>query len=281
MSKDLISVCWILTSKCNYNCSFCFKIPNKKDITQKQAEKILLQLKEANVKKISFGGGEPLLWSGDIFSLIKKTKKLGIVTMLTTNGSLLTKEKLEKLKGNLDWITLPIDGSDEEHQVKTGRPKDHFTKILKLLNTLESSNFKVKINTVLSKRNLDDIENIAKLVKKYKIIKRWKVFQFFPIRHTALTNRKSHEITEKQFKEIENKVKKILKDSDCEIYFSANTDFESSYFTINQSGLVQVSRNGKDTVLGDLRKQSVKDIWEETKLINKDEHIKRASWFIK
>lgn len=278
--SGLVSACWLLTSRCNYICTFCFKVPNRKDISQKQAEKILFKLKKAGVKKITFSGGEPLLWSGDIFDLIRQAKRLGIITMIITNGSLLSENRLTKLRGNLDWITLPIDGSNEKNQVKAGRPPGHFTRVLNLLNKIKDSSFKIKINTVLNRKNLDDIKNIAKLIKKHQIIKRWKIFQFFPIRDASLTNRKIHEITEKQFRQAERKIKKMFKDHDCKIYFGSNKDLEASYFTIAPDGIVYISKSGKDINLGDLKRQSAKKIWNRATLIDKDKYWDRTSWFI-
>ena len=37
------------------------------------------------------------------------------------------------LEGSLDWITFPIDGSNEDRQVRTGRPIGHFSRVIKLL----------------------------------------------------------------------------------------------------------------------------------------------------
>lgn len=280
MKTSLVSACWLLTSRCNYKCTFCFKVPDREDITQEQAEKILPQLKKQGVKKITFSGGEPLLWSGNLLSLIKQAKELDIMTMIISNGSLLNDGKLKELENNLDWITLPIDGSNEERQVRTGRPSGHFDNVIKLLGKVKDSNFRIKVNTVLSKQNLDDIENIAKIVMKYDVVKRWKVFQFFPIRDASLTNKDEHEITEKQFEQAKSKIKKMFENHPCKVYFGSNKDLETSYFTIAPDGVAYISKHGKDVDLGDLKKQSVEEVWKNAQLIDKDKYWKRATWFI-
>ena len=52
--------------------------------------------------------------------------------------------------------------------------KKHYMKnYVKIIN---KTSIKLKINTVVCKQNIDDIQNIAKIIKKYKV-KRWKIFQ--------------------------------------------------------------------------------------------------------
>jgi len=278
-NSSLVSACWLLTSKCNYACSFCFKVPNQKDITYQDAERVLKDLVNNGVKKISFSGGEPLLWSGNILKLIALAKSYGILTMMITNGSLLTDEKLLALKNNLDWITLPLDGSNEEKQVKAGRPPEHFTRTIKILEKLNNSKFNIKINTVLSKQNIDDIENIAQLIKKYNV-KRWKVFQFFPVRAASLINKQRHEISIELFRNKENHIKSLFTDSECLVYFGSNTDLETSYFTISPNGTAYITKNGVDFPLGDLKIKPVKEVWGSADIIDKKKYLQRAAWFI-
>lgn len=277
-ASHLLNVCWLLTSKCNHNCGFCFKVTTNRDITFNEARKILKDLVANKVSKISFSGGEPLLWPGDTIKLIKLAKSLGVLTMIITNGSLLTEKRLKNLQGNLDWITLPLDGSNEKNQIKAGRPTGHFSCVIKLLDLLKNSQFRIKINTVLNKQNIDDIEHIARLIKKYNV-KRWKVFQFFPIRDTSLINKDQYKISEILFQNIKKKIEPLFKKNECLVCFGSNKDLEASYFTINPSGIVYVTKNNKDYSIGDLKTQKVKEVWENTELIDKRKYWRRATWF--
>jgi radical S-adenosyl methionine domain-containing protein 2 len=279
-TKKLISVCWLLTSMCNYGCKFCFKVSGENDISQMQAHKILLQLKWTGVKKISFSGGEPLLWSGNLFELIRRTKRLGIETMIITNGSLLTSKVLHKMDGILDWITLPLDGSSEENQVNAGRPSGHFTHTVSLLRLLRNSPFKIKINTVLSQQNLNDVRQIGQIVESASIIRRWKVFQFYSVRDASRANRDKFEITNAEFENARRIIVPIFNYKSCKVYFSSNRDLETSYFTIDPEGNAFVTQDGKDIIIGNVIKTNVAQIWRQTKLINKSKYLKRASWFL-
>ena len=84
--NELYSICWNITNKCNENCKFCYrKICN--DNTLNQNKKIFDNLSQIKVDKITFSGGEPLLYE-NLFELVDyiKLKQPNIKLSLTTNG---------------------------------------------------------------------------------------------------------------------------------------------------------------------------------------------------
>ena len=84
-------------------CKFCYatfddmRVINQ--LSKEDSFDILDKLKQAGLQKITFAGGEPLLYK-HIKEVIKYSKKIGLVTSIITNGSLLTNELLNELKGN-------------------------------------------------------------------------------------------------------------------------------------------------------------------------------------
>jgi len=274
----LISVCWLLTSNCNYKCGFCFKVVSKRDLYYNEAEKILKKIAKYGVKKISFSGGEPLLWTGTI-DLIRAAKSYGMITMLITNGSLISNKEINGFNGILDWLTLPLDGSSDKKQQLAGRKKNHYTNTVNLLKLLKNTQIKTKINTVFSKRNWDDMENIFGIIKKYNI-KRWKIFQFNPIRFSGLKNKKKYMTTKAKFEQIKKKILSLVDNDKISVYFGSVRDQEESYFTIAPDGTVYVSKNNKDLFIGDLKVNEMEDIWMKNRIIKKEKYWQRAKWIL-
>ena len=99
------SICWNITHKCNEKCEFCYRDNISEDLTFDTNKKILEEIIASGAKKITFAGGEPLMYDG-VLELIKYAKQNGIITSLTTNSILLSDELLLKLDGILDWLTL-------------------------------------------------------------------------------------------------------------------------------------------------------------------------------
>ena len=115
-----------VTDRCNFRCSYC--MPSdifNKDYSYVSQDNILSYeeiidicklLKKIGLKKVRITGGEPLLRK-NIDKLIFKLKTevmLDRVSM-TTNGSLLSDDKVSELKkSGLDSITLSLDTLDKD-----------------------------------------------------------------------------------------------------------------------------------------------------------------------
>ena len=198
--------------------------------------------------------------------------------MLATNGSLLQSNDLSAIESILDWISLPLEGSDEETSVRMTRKPGHLTHVLELLEAVQDTRIKPKISTVLSSRNTYDIVNIMRVIKAYRV-RRWKVRQFYQIRFAALQNRDKFELGANEFDEIRDAVLPLLNDIDCEVVFESIRETERGYFNVAPDGRVFVSHEGRDIFIGDLKSQPVTEIWQHP-LIDKELHYRRCEWLL-
>jgi sulfatase maturation enzyme AslB (radical SAM superfamily) len=88
-----INVTW----KCNLSCGYCTEYDNAKgNVPFADVVARIDKCKELGVKHTDLIGGEPLLHP-DIIPLMQHVLKQGMTTGMTTNGFLLTKEKLDEL----------------------------------------------------------------------------------------------------------------------------------------------------------------------------------------
>ncbi|CAL5990969.1 Radical_SAM domain protein [Hexamita inflata] len=185
---------------CNMTCKYCFRREQTgKFLTQEQKLKVITKLAEC-FEKITFVGGEPLL-DKDLLPMILHAKQQGMTTMVVTNGSLLDDQFLTSAQNYLDWIGISIDSLDENTNKKIGRstnkgftPNRDFYQ--NLLVKIKQYGFKIKINTVVSKLNLQ--ENIKDFVQEVDPL-RWKVFQVLKIEETNGTNFSQFEIEDMEF----------------------------------------------------------------------------------
>ena len=175
--NELYSICWNITNKCNENCKFCYrKICD--DNSLEENKKIFDNISQIKIDKITFSGGEPLLYE-DLFKLADyiKSKNPEIKLSLTTNGQIINDELFNKIINTFDWISFSIDSSNTSVNDEIGRGKNHLEKIIGLLDKFNNK-IKLKINTVANKYNINDLENIYNIISKYQI-NRWKIFIFF------------------------------------------------------------------------------------------------------
>lgn len=105
-----------LTDQCNCRCKYCDFVQYKNSyMTKEVADKAIefLKSKIGNKKiNITFFGGEPLL-NWEIITYLVNKYKDEFFWSITTNGTLLTEEKLEFLKNNNISVLLSIDGDKE------------------------------------------------------------------------------------------------------------------------------------------------------------------------
>ena len=165
-----------IVKPCNMRCKFCYAtfedLGLVKQLSKEDAFIILNKLKSAGLKKITFAGGEPLLYKW-IYETIAYSKEIGLTTSIITNGSLLTDELLEKLQGKLDWIGISIDSLNHETNQKIGRTYKSPPDYLNLINKIKAYGFKLKINTVVNSYN--EKESMQDFIDKVNP-ERWKIF---------------------------------------------------------------------------------------------------------
>ena len=116
------------TNCCNYGCIYCFAKSNinEKELSFDECKSVVNRIKdyfeENNIDdgRINLVGGEPLI-SPFINELIDYCFNKKIKVSIVTNGSLLTKEFIERNKNKLYMIGISIDSLNEETNEKIGR----------------------------------------------------------------------------------------------------------------------------------------------------------------
>lgn len=177
-----LNVSWHLWPDCNLKCTYCYAtfrdIPGT--LAKEDAIRVLDLFREAGTEKVTFVGGEPMLCPY-IEDLIRHAKSIGLVTMLVTNGTRLIGEKQQNIVPHLDWVSLSIDASTPELMSEMGRGKPDFWRYcIRCWEEMSGySHLRLKINTVVTRQNLDD--DMRALIRKLRP-SRWKVFQVLPVR---------------------------------------------------------------------------------------------------
>lgn len=263
--NELYSICWNITNKCNENCKFCYrKMCN--DNTLEDNKKIFNNISKIKIDKITFSGGEPLLYE-NLFDLADyiKSKRPKIKLSLTTNGQIIDENLYNKILNTFDWISFSIDSSNDNINEDIGRGKNHITKIISLLDKFDRK-IKLKINTVANKYNIKDLENIYNIISKYHI-SRWKIFRFYPLRK-GKENEKLFCLNDSESQLVEDYVSsKQKQDSKIKIHYNNLNEFTTSYFNIYPDGSIE---NNKDKDIGNLLYDDILNVLEIKKndLIN-------------
>src|SRR3990170_5027619 len=118
-------VVWNVTRTCNLHCVHCYADSHGKEyegeLTTEEALRVIDDLAQFGAPVILFSGGEPLL-RPDLFQLIRYAKDKGIRGVLSTNGTLITREVVRQLKEfGLSYVGVSIDGPEHIHDRFRGK----------------------------------------------------------------------------------------------------------------------------------------------------------------
>lgn len=197
-----------ITGKCNLNCKFCCGAPkNIENANFDDVKKVIDKLASLNVYRIVVTGGEPLIYPY-FDQLIKYIKDKNIEIYLSTNAYFLD-QHIDVITENVSCVGLPLDGSYPELCEDMSRKSDQIKVTTSAIEKIKSKNpnILIKIGTVVSKKNINDLENIKKILENcpYKPDV-WRLYEFSPL-GVGEINRNEFEITTKEFIETTSKLK--------------------------------------------------------------------------
>jgi len=164
------------TSTCNLGCRTCIRETWNEPLGSMDInifDKLLEQIKEfKTLQTVMFGGfGEPA-FHNDILYMIAKIKSLGLAVEMVTNGTLLNEEMAQGLIENgLNTLWVSFDGTsaDNFEDIRQGASFNTVVQNLiqlKNLNRDSSHQVKVGIAFVVTKKNIDELNNLGVLAKK-------------------------------------------------------------------------------------------------------------------
>ena len=166
-----------ITYLCNLRCIMCnvWQIQGNFNEEIKTSELIYFlneMLTKYPIKTVRFVGGEPLVRC-DLEAIISEISSK-VFTEIVTNGTLITKKRAKKLiESRVNLISFSIDGSEKTHDFFRGegsfkRSLSGLENIYNAKKEAESNNPTIQIRPCISKANLNEIDTIQEIAKRYE-----------------------------------------------------------------------------------------------------------------
>jgi hypothetical protein len=157
-----------------------------------------------------------------------------------------------------------------------GRKDKAIDRIIGFLNFLKDQTYQheIKIGTVVSKVNIDDIENIGNLLlKNPNIVKPdvWRLYQFESIGE-GLENKNNYHITDEEYSQVVAMVNEKFPDES--ISYRSNSDHNNSYLFVSPDGMLQTVDTQHNSIL-DIKNANTEAIFST--LISRDETVNRTT----
>jgi len=175
-------VVWDFTHKCNLSCKHCYSNSGairEPELTTEEAKAVVDQLADVGVTALAFSGGEPLTRK-DFFEVARHAADRGLYVSVATNGTLLTKEMVRRLKeAKVNYLDVSIDGATAEtHDAFRGVP-GAFDKAVAGLRNCVDADLCVCIASTATKANLEEFPAIVTLAEDVGA-ERFTYFNFIP-----------------------------------------------------------------------------------------------------
>ena len=157
-----------ITNRCNLRCTYCSHFTGAGDVGQDLPKEEWLQffeeLNRCAVMNVTIGGGEPFCRK-DLSELIEGIVRNRMRFNILSNGTLITDEMADFLASTsrCDGVQVSIDGSvPTTHDACRG--EGNFLKAMQGIKSLQKYNVPVPIRVTIHRKNVRDLENVAKLL---------------------------------------------------------------------------------------------------------------------
>jgi cyclic pyranopterin phosphate synthase len=167
-----------VTDRCNFRCVYCMPrevfgpdfayVPRHELLTHEEIARVANVFVSLGVEKIRITGGEPLL-RRNLERLIEMLVETGVQDLaLTTNGSLLTREKAQALRNaGLTRITISLDALDDATFRALCDTEVHVGRVLDAIECADAVGLRpIKIDAVV-KRGANDRE-VINLARRFR-----------------------------------------------------------------------------------------------------------------
>jgi len=164
-------VVWAVTNACNLKCKHCMLDSGQKDpdeLNTEEGKRLIDDAAKLGGVKFAFTGGEPLMRK-DIFELIEYANTTDIQVCMATNGTLMTEQMAQRLKGTgLYSFGMSIDGVGAKHDEFRGQDGT-FDLAMRGFEAARKAGLRFQFHTTVAKHNIDDMPRIIDLAEELDI----------------------------------------------------------------------------------------------------------------
>jgi len=159
-------VMWNLTQRCNLACKHCYMDASQEaraEMSLEEGVRLVDELAALRVPILIFTGGEPLL-SRNFYALAFHAREVGLRTVISTNGTLITPEAARLLaEAKIRYVGVSLDSaSAERHDAFRGMAGAH-ARALDGLRNARDAGLKTGLRITLTRDNWQDVPALLNL----------------------------------------------------------------------------------------------------------------------
>lgn len=287
-----------LTQVCNLHCIHCYSEGENvgyKWLWFDEIKWVIDELINKGVEFLNIWWGEPLLYK-DIFKVLDYAISKWLMIEMTTNGTLLNKNTIERLLSTwLKFIQISLDWSTKEIY-ETIRVGSNYNTVINSIKALVENWITVSVNTVLMQPNKKDIFNIVNLCESLWV----SYYKVSPLMETWRWTDPSLQLDKNELKQIymdllaykkqnNNKMKIIIYQNVLEpVVKNISRMPENHYWCPAGRSTCSIDFNGnvypcsymnhKQLVCGNIKNQTLSKIWRDSSVLKELRNISELEW---
>ncbi|MDT7574635.1 MAG: [mycofactocin precursor peptide]-tyrosine decarboxylase [Pseudonocardiales bacterium] len=165
-----ICLTWELTYACNLSCVHCLSSSGRRDpreLSTAEAKSVVDELQRMQVFYVNIGGGEPTVRS-DFWELLDYSIDHQVGVKFSTNGVRLDKKRATQL-ARTDYVDVQIslDGATADVNDVVRGPGSYGMAMRALENLAEAGFAQPKISVVMTRQNVDQLDEFASIADKF------------------------------------------------------------------------------------------------------------------
>ena len=185
MKFDLSRCVWEITLACCFSCKYCGSKGGKareNELTTEECLDIADQLFELGCTRVSMIGGEVFM-RRDWKQIVARLTGHGINVNIITNGFIFRDELIDDLKeSDVESVSVSIDGPQEVHDKY--RQTGSFERAIAAVDVLCASGIPVSVISTLNSENAEYLESLYETLKRYPIYA-WQLQSCSPMGNAA------------------------------------------------------------------------------------------------
>jgi radical SAM protein with 4Fe4S-binding SPASM domain len=164
-----VVIVWNYTNHCNLRCIHCHQNSGgaeERELSTDEAFQVIDRLGEAGISILTFSGGEPLVRS-DLYDAIEHADDAGILCTIASNGTLMTKRVVQKLKiAGIRRVEVGLDGCNAgTHDFLRNTPGAFDATIQGIKNCVDVGFDEICATMTLHAKNVHELRGTIKLAE--------------------------------------------------------------------------------------------------------------------
>lgn len=302
-------IAWEITRRCNLRCIHCrsssdTEVKGHPDFSIQEAFRIIDDIASYAKPVVVLSGGEPLLRK-DVFEIAAYGNAKNLRMCLATNGTLVNEGICEKIKDSgIKIVSLSLDGANEDVHDNFRNQKGAFAGSINAARLFKKHGIDFIVNSSFTKRNQEEIPRVYRLAKELGATA-WYMFMIVPTGRgekilSELISKEDYEDILEWHYHMERDEKDMLVRPTCAPHYyrvvlqksrEEGTKFKRRSLKFSTGGskgciagqliaLIDVDENVLPCsyfpkAAGNLKKQSFKDIWENSELFKELRDFKK------